>query len=111
MSYNFDPPVTLLNIFKSFLSRTNSEYKTNRIIEVIYDAEFCAGVPDINGDGLTDGGSDACQGDSGGPLICNDGGRPVVYGVTSRGEGCAKAGYPGLYAKIASELDWIKQQL
>lgn len=27
-----------------------------------FDTEFCAGIPDFNGDGVTDGGKDACQG-------------------------------------------------
>ena len=36
---------------------------------IMSDSEICAGVPDLNGDGLTDGGKDACQGDSGGPLV------------------------------------------
>ena len=28
-------------------------------------AEFCAGLPDLDGNGLTDESKDACQGDSG----------------------------------------------
>ena len=27
-----------------------------------FESEFCAGVPDFNGDGVTDGGKDSCQG-------------------------------------------------
>ena len=44
---------------------TKSDYGTF----IMADSEICAGVPDLNGDGLTDGGKDACQGDSGGPLV------------------------------------------
>jgi len=39
---------------------------------------MCAGLPDIDGNGLTDGGQDACQGDSGGPLICDVDGKYVL---------------------------------
>ena len=97
--------------FESYFSRQYSQYGAHSYLHVTYDVEFCAGRPDINGDGLTDEGADSCQGDSGGPLICDDDGKPIVYGITSWGEGCAATGYPGIYAKVAAELDWIKQQL
>ena len=79
--------------------------------DIIEEVEFCAGPPDMTGNGLTQEGTDTCQGDSGGPLICNDNGRPVIYGVTSHGDKCAKTGLPGIYAKVAAELDWIKDQM
>ena len=97
-----------LAYFLPLFSFDNSKYPED---EIAGDVEFCAGRPDMDGDGLTQGGVATCQGDSGGPLICNDNGRPVVYGVTSWGEDCALAGFPSIYAKVASELDWIKDQL
>jgi trypsin len=33
----------------------------------------------------------------------------VLIGVTSFGIGCAEAGYPGVYAKIISVRDWIRE--
>ncbi|KAH8282902.1 hypothetical protein KR054_010686, partial [Drosophila jambulina] len=46
---------------------------------------------------------DACQGDSGGPLVANG----QLVGVVSWGNGCAWAGYPGVYADVASLHSWI----
>ena len=61
-----------------------------------YDARtmLCAGYPQ--------GGTDTCQGDSGGPLLtpARDGVLRLV-GATSFGEGCAQAGKPGVYARLA----------
>ena len=54
-------------------------------------------------------GVDSCQGDSGGPLICIVNKSPVLYGIISWGVGCGREGLPGLYAKVASEINWIKQ--
>ncbi len=67
------------------------------------DTQVCAGLPQ--------GGKDACQGDSGGPLF---GKLPTgdlrVVGSTSYGEGCAQAGKPGVYARVADAQlrEWIR---
>jgi secreted trypsin-like serine protease len=61
---------------------------------------ICAGYPQ--------GGVDTCQGDSGGPMF--GGGR--VVGATSFGEGCARPGKPGVYARVGDTLlrEWIRGQ-
>ena len=85
-----------------------SGYNAN---EIDFETELCAGVPDLNGDGVTDGGKDACQGDSGGPLICEENGSPILYGVVSWGNGCAGKNYPGIYAETFAFNDWINEKM
>ncbi|WP_236793966.1 serine protease [Amycolatopsis sp. GM8] len=65
-----------------------------------YDANsmVCAGYPD--------GGIDACQGDSGGPLVVGD----TLIGIVSWGDGCAKAGKPGVYTRVSTYADDIRAQ-
>lgn len=63
-------------------------------------SEICAGYPE--------GGIDACQGDSGGPMIARDeAGQAVQVGIVSWGIGCARAGYPGVYAQVSYSADDI----
>jgi len=58
--------------------------------------------------GFNTGGYDSCQGDSGGPLIMtNSDGEYELIGIVSWGYGCAEPGYPGVYAKVHSRLDWF----
>ncbi|TGN76543.1 serine protease [Streptomyces bauhiniae] len=57
--------------------------------------------------GLTSGGVDTCQGDSGGPLIIGG----VLAGITSWGEGCAEAGYPGVYTRLTTFSSLVTTQV
>jgi trypsin len=64
-------------------------------------SSLCAAAP----------GKDTCQGDSGGPLFKPSGkkGKVTLVGITSFGDGCANAKYPGAYARTSSIIDWIRK--
>ena len=52
--------------------------------------------------GFQSGGVDTCFGDSGGPLQAPlQGGGYRLVGITGWGKGCAEAGFPGVYTRVA----------
>ncbi|MCI2423508.1 serine protease [Saccharopolyspora sp. K220] len=78
---------------------TSDETCSGAYAEYNPDAMVCAGLPE--------GGVDTCQGDSGGPMVVNN----KLIGVTSWGEGCARPGKPGVYARVGSYHDVITEQI
>jgi secreted trypsin-like serine protease len=71
----------------------------------IGETEICATSPE--------GGKDSCFGDSGGPLIVaagNDKGYSQV-GIVRWGPQCGNPLYPGVYTRVSSFADWIKQNM
>jgi len=95
------------------LHSANVSYISNEECQKAYEAYehnpvtanmMCAG----NIDEL---GIDSCQGDSGGPLTVQN----TVVGVVSWGIGCSawdgwNGKYPGVYARVTKQLQWIKDQ-
>ncbi|MFD8216325.1 S1 family peptidase [Streptomyces sp. NPDC059697] len=70
-----------------------------------YGSDFVAS--DMVCAGYTNGGTDTCQGDSGGPLLIGG----VLAGITSWGNGCAEAGYPGVYTRLTTFSSLVKTQI
>ncbi|MFE2429067.1 S1 family peptidase [Streptomyces sp. NPDC059373] len=70
-----------------------------------YGSDFVA--TDMVCAGYTSGGVDTCQGDSGGPLLIGG----VLAGITSWGEGCAEAGYPGVYTRLTTFSSLVTTQI
>lgn len=67
------------------------------------DTEICAGVPE--------GAKDACYGDSGGPLVAAAPDNAQGYlqvGVVSWGIQCGNPALPGIYTRVSTFYDWIK---
>jgi len=54
---------------------------------------------------------DSCQGDSGGPLVIHTGSGDHQVGVVSWGIGCAHDHFPGVYARVSSQYDWIRRNV
>jgi len=80
-------------------------YSMKHNIEVNNQTQLCAGP-------VITGGKGTCIGDSGGPLQCNmEDGRWYLAGITSFGSGCAKAGYPDVFARLTHYVDWIQETI
>ncbi|RKT56977.1 S1 family peptidase [Saccharothrix australiensis] len=89
-----------------------SRYLLKATVPVIADTGCKRSYPQYNSTamvcaGYPQGGTDTCQGDSGGPMVVNG----KLIGATSWGKGCASAGYPGVYARIASYHAELAQQI
>lgn len=90
-------PSTLRKVSVPVISRAScrAEYGTSAVT----DNMFCAG--------LAAGGKDSCSGDSGGPIVDADG---TLIGLVSWGQGCAEAGYAGVYSRLGNFVDWVTSE-
>lgn len=78
-------------------------FETAGMFKPVYDNEICAGYKQ--------GGVDSCKGDSGGPLVVYDQRRSSwhLVGIVSNGIMCAQPSLPGVYMRVTSYLDWIRE--
>ena len=82
------------------------------VYESLQVTAFSIGDTEICATGLQ-GGKDSCFGDSGGPLIVaadNDRGY-VQVGIVSWGPQCGNPLYPGVYTRVSSFSNWIKENV
>ena len=83
------------------------------------DTAICNGPQSYNGKisddmlcaGRQQGGVDSCQGDSGGPLVWRRDGVPILVGVVSFGDGCARRLKYGVYTRVSSYNGWIRMMM
>jgi secreted trypsin-like serine protease len=93
-------------------SGTASRYLLSATVPIRDDSYCRAGASNFDARVLTcagydDGGVDTCQGDSGGPLVVSG----KLVGITSFGDGCARAGKPGYYTRVGPNAAVIQKQL
>jgi len=100
----FDTSSILLQVgVPTISSRQCASSYRSQGIQIDSNAMLCAGY--------AQGGKDACQGDSGGPYVIRSGQGYVLQGVVSFGVGCARAGLPGVYARVSNYIGWINSQV
>ncbi|TEY83991.1 hypothetical protein BOTCAL_0023g00120 [Botryotinia calthae] len=92
-------PSTLRKVSVPVISRAScqAEYGTSAVTTNMWCAGYAAG------------GKDSCSGDSGGPII--DTATGVLEGTVSWGQGCAEAGYAGVYARVGNYVTYINSNL
>ncbi|MBN3313548.1 TMPS9 protease, partial [Atractosteus spatula] len=78
-------------------------YNMIPVPDLITDNMICAG--DL------EGGKGSCQGDSGGPLVCKQGSSWVQAGIVNFAVGCARPGFPAVFARVSRFQDWINEQV
>lgn len=95
---------TKLKLFVDVANQQYCKYLFRKKGYIIRDNQICAGGVALE---------DACRGDSGGPLMKFDDGNPhwIIEGIVSYGYGCGRDGWPGVYTRVSSYINWIKSYI
>jgi len=83
-------------------------------VPVVTSAQCATSMGPMEGGQICAGGEagkDSCQGDSGGPLSYESNGQHILIGDVSYGDGCAKAGFYGVYGRISFYRTWIEGKM
>ena len=102
--------------YPSILQHVDLTYVDNDVCEKSKDPQYEENYKGLITDVMlcaSNYGQDTCQGDSGGPLII-PGGTPlndILVGIVSWGYGCAIPAFPGVYARVSHQVEWIKQTI
>jgi len=91
---------------------TNEECALSKSTEVGWEFDYNGQITDnmMCAENILD--MDSCQGDSGGPLVIRqESGDDLQVGVVSWGIGCAHNDFPGVYARISAQYDWIQKNV
>merc|ERR1712066_298408 len=103
--YGYQLSTTLQELDVRFQSSAECERLYDQVKINLFQSNLCAG---------SDKG-DTCTGDSGGGVFIKEGGKYQVVGVVSFGVGCNSTlngeKLPGVYGRISSVLDWIKEEI
>ncbi|KAF4444272.1 trypsin [Fusarium austroafricanum] len=91
-------PINLLKVSIPVIARATCQAQYDQY--TITNTMFCAGE--------AAGGKDSCQGDSGGPIVDSS---KTLLGAVSWGVGCARAGNPGVYARVGALRSFIDSNL
>jgi len=93
----------------------NYSEELRRVVVPIVGEESCqqnyAGLNATSTLCAGEAGKDSCDQDSGGPLYFREARGRVMHGVVSRGNGCGKHGFPGLYVRVSTYVEWINEQI
>ncbi|XP_004922188.1 serine protease snake [Bombyx mori] len=107
---NTETRETAKELQKVSLSLLQNEY-CDGILEAIRNRRWQGFAATQMCAGELRGGKDTCQGDSGSPLQVASKDNQCIFhvvGVTSFGRRCAESGYPAIYTRVASFIDWIE---